>query len=74
MLYCYMKQSWVMTSKGLASTESQQRLFLVDKTYLRRTDACNHNKNNKYLNSVLFFILFLCFFSLFHMKITESVT
>ena len=56
-----MKQSWVMTSKGLASTDSQQRLFPVDKTYLRRADACNHNKNNKYLNSVLFFIFFQSF-------------
>ena len=43
-----------MRLKSLASVCSQQNSFLVGKAYLRQADACNHNKNDKYLNSILF--------------------
>ena len=33
---------------------NKRSLFLVGKAYLRKADACNYNKNNKYLNSTLF--------------------
>ena len=33
-----------MTLKGLGSICFQQISFLVDKAYLRKSDACNHNK------------------------------
>ena len=39
---------------GLVSVCSQQISFLIGKAYLRKTDACNHNRNDKYLNSLLF--------------------
>ena len=33
-----------MTLKGLASVCFRSSSFLVGKTYLRKADACNHNK------------------------------
>ena len=33
-----------MTLKGLVSVCSQQSSFLVGKAYLRKADACKHNK------------------------------
>ena len=40
-----------MALKGLGRFCYQQYSFLVDKAYLRKVDACNHNDN--YLNNIL---------------------
>ena len=38
-----------MTLKGLV------KFISVGKTYLRKAHTCNHNKSNKYLNSILYY-------------------
>ena len=42
-----------MKLKGLASVCSQLSSFLVGNAYLRKADACNCNKNDKYFNNFL---------------------